>query len=214
MKKKFCSCKELKALREALSLQFKINPKQRGDFKKLQEDINKALETNNIRCKGKGGQDEYVRIGETSVQYLWDYRKTEHDHYTSFEIRTLNKFVQCFTPPYKDWTDFTKKIATSPKTSSKNVVFPEDIDVEDLKIGEVITLELAPDYFVKFKYLGDFRFKIIETEGLNRKKGEIIEAVKFIRTSLGCAGNSHATPSILFENKDGTYTDLDTEKEA
>lgn len=106
---------------------------------------------------------------------------------------------------YAGWGDFQAAAINHetyfPLTNIKST------DLSAIRQGEIITIGWLPHKYVTLECIEDWKFKILETSGFGRKKGEIIEASGFVL--LHRPGSIY--PEIQFEIGDERTDFLDKE---
>lgn len=126
-------------------------------------------------------------VSERTIRRIYD-----HDAKCGFNEASLSDCVKAIG--YNDWADFQQA------AKNRETCFPagsvQSINVETMHSGTIVLIGWPPHKYVKLKYLGDWEFQIMETAGLKRCVGDIIEASGFA-VQESSSGNIY--PDILLE---------------
>jgi hypothetical protein len=96
-----------------------------------------------------------------------------------FNDTTLNQLTRALG--FRDWDDYRNQLPKYKLSKEKfdGLFNPDKIVVSKLKEGEIITIGWKPIRFLDAKYLGDFKFEVIEGNLQKQKRGETFHAKKF-----------------------------------
>ena len=131
----------------------------------------------------------------------------------SRETKTFDLLVSLLTHPdggnWTNWDSYRKyqdKILSG--TPMDAVYRSVDIDISKLDEGETFTLGTPPSQYSVLKYLGDYRFEVLDSVNMHKKKGTVFSTVGF-----SLKGNPGCTPHIMLDDYDDGYFDYHKELE-
>lgn len=147
---------EIGALRTAVEQKFGCPMRAPRHFTSLSYDIEEALR-------------EY--LSETTLQRLWLYKAG----YRTVAIHSLNVLSRYVG--HSDWEAFCAHLKDNSEVES--VLFDgESISIKDLKQGSRIRIGWQPDRDCIIEYLGDFRFRAVETHNAKLSAGDTFTCMR------------------------------------
>lgn len=106
-------------------------------------------------------------ISLSSLKRLWGYVD-----YKSFPSPNTLNILSRFND-YDDWEDFLKSNELAPAGETSEYLSGSVVDAESLNIGDNLKINWEYDKSCELEYLGDHRFKIIESENIKLQSGDI-----------------------------------------
>lgn len=115
-------------------------------------------------------------LSETTLQRVWKYKTG----YKTIAIHTLN--VLCHYIGKSDWEAFCRSLNDDPEVESE--MFTNDsVDIDGLSVGDKIKIGWKPNRYCIVEYLGNHRFKAIETFNAKLSPGDSFSCHKM---QVGC----------------------------
>lgn len=154
------SAKELANLREDIRERagFQDKTLSPSDFDFLESDIKRKL--------------SHVAINAKTLKRLFGYDKTD----TSSDIRLYTLDVLSQYVDYENWNAYLEHLQGSGSGDFKG----EEINADDLSIGDTLRIAWRPNRHSTLKYLGNQQFEIIETENSKWQVGDTFFCKHFI----------------------------------
>lgn len=106
-----------------------------------------------------------------TLRRAWNYRKE------TTKPSKATKESLAIALNFSGWDDFEQHVE---RTKGKDPLFdPSSIKVDELSIGQNITLGWPLRKYAKVKYLGDYKFEIVECKGVKKEVGDVFNAKRF-----------------------------------
>lgn len=159
------STKELDNLREDIKKRagFQDKTLSPSDFDFLEEDIKKELPKTSINAK--------------TLKRFFGYDRTEEDSF--IRLYTLDVLAQF--AGYDNWNAYLEHLHLLEGSGSGDFK-GEEINANDLKIGDTLQIAWQPNRKSTLKYLGGQRFEITETENSKWQVGDMFLCRHFIKS--------------------------------
>lgn len=140
------------------------------------ESQNNAQKTKNVK---KYLDSIEVSLNDTLIGRVWRGYYFEDKESHNFDEANINALVRILG--YSDYAKYLNIGIEKTKNELSNVFDPVLIEINDHLIGEEILVGWVPIHYAKLKYLGDFKFEVIETSDKSHfgKIGEILYADEF-----------------------------------
>ena len=119
-------------------------------------------------------------VSQKSIERVWKYEKSDSNHNVTYYKLLRSMGYADFNKLY---ADFHEKFVNK-KHDYKKAFNPESIVIHSLDIGSKLTLGWYPHKYCIVKYLGDYEFEVIESEGVNSKVGDDFTAAEFYLAEL------------------------------
>jgi len=130
-------------------------------------------------------------VSPSTIKRLWGYVSSSHIPNES----TLSVFARFIG--YKEWKEF---VDFQKGNVSSSFLECEQIQVGQLKEGDVLDLKWKPDRCCRIVYLGDFCFRILEV------KNSKLQPQSIFRATLFCVGQPLYLTGLSFDGEEGqTY---------
>ena len=147
---------EIASLRSAVEQKFGCPMRAPRHFTSLSFDIEEVLH-------------EY--LSETTLQRLWLYKSG----YRTVAIHSLNVLSRYVG--HTDWEAYCSQLRDNSKVES--VLFDgSGISIKDLKPGSRIRIGWQPDRVCVIEYLGEFRFRAVETHNAKLSAGDTFNCTR------------------------------------
>ena len=198
MKKKHTMRKEdkyLAALKRELKVKFKRGGKgaTKGDYETLSDNITSKLQERADKEMLSKDRKKKERIGEEVLMRLWGYVKKGEE----ISITSLGKLARSLDSKYTNWQDFCDAVDASKLVPTS--ILPESIDIETIRKGFKFILGWYPEKYCTLEYLGEFEFRVLESKGLKKQRGETFFSSLGFKLSLNNDENGY--PAILIEDE-------------
>lgn len=141
--------------------------------KRIEDNLKRKMRTPNDFVFLVGAVWEKTRqtISPTTLKRLWGYIDGA-DETRGSTLEILSRFLG-----YGNWDDFVKDIG---QESNSDPVTSPHIKAEELNVGDCVFISWKPDRRCTFRYLGDQKFIVEETENSKLKTGNTFYASLFI----------------------------------
>lgn len=187
-------------------LQFKTTDMQKTSpeilelRKRIEDDMKRKMKTpaDFIFLSGAIWKRTHETMSPTTLKRLWGYIDGA-DTTRNCTLNILSKFLG-----FNDWDDFLKNID---QDNGSDYVKSQHIKVEDLSVGDCVSVSWKPNRRCTFRYLGDYRFIVEKAENSKLKVGNTFSCSLFI---LGeplylndLVQDNNPTVAFVVGNKDG-----------
>lgn len=179
-----------------------INKNERESLKKLfEEEIERTINTE----KDYKVVIEEVFNNETSMMKTLK-RVFDSTYIKNFRKSTLNRVVRAIG--FRDWDDFQlkKDEIYSPHVPDVEEVFESQREElrrlqEDMICNKdgIYILGWYPEKYIKFKHVENYTYEVLESNRMNRKKGERFDAPDF-RTAKSTTEDSQLPDIMILDN--------------
>lgn len=174
------STKELDNLRDDIRKRagFQDKTLSPSDFDFLEEDIKKELPQSSINAK--------------TLKRFFGYDKTEESSFIRlYTLDVLSQYVG-----YESWNAYHEHLQLLEGSGSGDFK-GEEINTDDLQIGDILQIAWQPNRKTTLKYLGNQQFEITETENSKWQVGDTFFCKHFISGKPLYVDNLTDTNGIL-----------------
>lgn len=172
--------KELDNLREDIKEASGMNDKtlSPGDFNQLQQDIKAKLPQSAINAK--------------TLKRLFGYDRTNEESFIRlYTLDVLSRYLG-----YENWNAYLEHLRLLEGSGSGDFK-GEEINAEDLNIGDTLRIAWQPDRKSTLKYLGNQKFEVTETENSKWQVGDTFLCKHFIMCKPLYADNLSDKDGVL-----------------
>ena len=160
-------------------LQFKTSVMQKTSpeilelRKRIEDDVKRKMQTpaDFIFLIGAIWERTHETMSPTTLKRLWGYIDGA-DTTRNCTLNILSKFLG-----FNDWDDFLANIG---QDNGSDYVKSQHIKVEDLSVGDHVSVSWKPNRRCTFRYLGDYRFIVEKSENSKLKVGNTFSCSLFI----------------------------------
>ena len=139
----------------------------------IEESVGRKMKTSNDFTFLSGAIWERVHenISTSTLKRLWGYVDGA-DATRNSTLEILSKFLG-----FKDWDGFLEHID---QDNGSDRVTKQHIKTEDLSVGDCVSVSWKPNRRCVFRYLGDYQFKVEQSENSKLKAGNTFRCGLFI----------------------------------
>ena len=160
-------------------LQFKTTDMQKTSpeilelRKRIEDDVKRNMKTpaDFIFLSGAIWERTHETMSPTTLKRLWGYIDGA-DTTRNCTLNILSKFLG-----FNDWDDFLANIG---QDNGSDYVKSQHLKVEDLAVGDHVSVSWKPNRRCTFRYLGDYRFIVEKSENSKLKVGNTFSCGLFI----------------------------------
>lgn len=141
--------------------------------KHIEEDIKRKMKTpaDFIFLSGAIWERTHETMSPTTLKRLWGYIDGA-DTTRNCTLNILSKFLG-----FNDWDAFLANIG---QDNGSDYVKSQHLKVEDLSVGDRVSVSWKPNRRCTFRYLGDYRFIVEKAENSKLKVGNTFSCSLFI----------------------------------
>lgn len=141
--------------------------------KHIEDDVKRKMKTpaDFIFLSGAIWERTHETMSPTTLKRLWGYIDGA-DTTRNCTLNILSKFLG-----FNDWDDFLTNIG---QDNGSDFVKSQHLKVEDLSIGDRVSVSWKPNRRCTFRYLGDYRFIVEKAENSKLKVGNTFSCSLFI----------------------------------
>lgn len=110
------------------------------------------------------------KVSSTTLKRMWGYaKKVKPRRYT---LDALSQYLG-----YKSWLDFNEKNGNGDHSKIGSFI---DIPVEELEQDAVVEIKYHPDRRIRFKYMGEREFQVLDSVNSKLRQKDIITTAFFM----------------------------------
>lgn len=110
-------------------------------------------------------------ISATTLLRLFGFTKSKPENPRLYTLDIIAKFIG-----FQSWDEAINKGSINDDGSYFEGI--DKVTITDLEIGQILTLCYSPDRILKLKFLGSFRFEVIQSEKSKLKIGDLLNILR------------------------------------